>query len=237
MSLPFAEWLPAQRWISPVGELISATATSVVRCATIWTLMLVDAQYADGTRSATRCWSAGTSNRSPEYAERAEIGSADGRIGFDALLRSRCRLVPHDADGGLEAVRGEVTFSAEPWWICPSTNRPRCSRRAEQHQRDLRPARDPEGVPPRRGSIPISRLNRCPQPGRHPNVPGCCSAATKQQGRRAFSRWHGDGVRAELGRGWDMASASARDPGCREGDLAADEGGWDFAAGESSCLR
>lgn len=125
LSLPFAEWLPRQRWYAGRNrDLVSAQQAAVTPLGPDLDLVLVDARYADGTAERYQvpvAWAAAATEPTA-----ATIGTADGRVGHDALRdpAAASRLLALCADS---ARRGDVVFAAEPGAVLPLDATPRVS--------------------------------------------------------------------------------------------------------------
>ncbi len=91
MTLPFAEWLPHQRWYAGRKRTLeSVTPAAVTRLKDDLDHALLDARYADGGTERYQVyigWDHGPIN---EYIAAATIGHDEDRVGFDALY--------HEAD-------------------------------------------------------------------------------------------------------------------------------------------
>ncbi|WP_281419779.1 maltokinase N-terminal cap-like domain-containing protein, partial [Paractinoplanes toevensis] len=112
--LPFADWLPGQRWYA--GR--SRTPFSI-KCAAstsldeVLNLVLVDAEYTDGSSELYQVMVASGGERHLEHRRLATIGAAGGRIGYDALYdpdAARRLLALVEAGGSA----GDVVFEPEP---------------------------------------------------------------------------------------------------------------------------
>jgi len=149
MSLPYAEWLPQQRWYAGKSRVLtSVEESSVTPLRDNLDLVLLDAEYADGSSERYQVVVAWGSGPIVEYYQVATIGTGDDRTGYDAL---------YDADAARfllslvaeSATRGDVRFTGEPEALFPVDAAPRVfGRRAEQHQRDLRAGGHSQGLPP-----------------------------------------------------------------------------------------
>ena len=225
MTLPFAEWLPAQRWYAGRGrELVSAAPSVITRLRDDLDLMLVDTVYTDGTTERYQVIVEWDAEPKSEYADVAHIGSDGARIGYDALYDPAAAtylLTLLDQ----QATCGAVVFSREPDVELPIDEPPRMSG-AEQSNTSVVFGRRAILKVFRRiapGINPDIELNRVLGRIGNPNVSRLLGAYE--------TRWAAEpcplGMVTEFApnsaEGWDLATASAR-------DLYADEGGGDFAA-------
>lgn len=231
MSLPFAEWLPTQRWYAGgARELSSATAVSVVPLREGLDLMLVDADYADGSSERYQVVVSWDAEPVVEYAERAHIGSEDGRVGFDALYDPGAAQFLMTLIGE-SAVRGDVTFSAELLVDLPVDEPPRVFGAEQSNTSVIFGQRAILKVFRRLtpGINPDIELNRALGRAGEANVAKLLGSYETRWGAEPCALGMVTAFAPNSADGWDMASASARDL-YAEGDLYADEVGGDFAA-------
>ncbi len=234
MSLPFAEWLPQQRWYAGRSRtLVSAVQTSSTALSEHLDLVLLDAHYADGGTECYQVIVAWDSGPIVEYSTVATIGSDGDRTGYDALYdpQAASKLLALVAEG---RTIGAVSFEPEPDVRIPVGAYPRVFD-AEQSNTSVIFEQDAILKVFRRvssGINPDVELNRVLGRAGNPHV-------AKLLG--SFGTTTADGEPCPLGmvtayaansaEGWAMATASARDL-FADADLRADQVGGDFQ-GES----
>jgi maltokinase len=114
MTLPYAEWLPHQRWYAGRNRTLeSVTPAAITALADDLDHVLLDAAYADGGTERYQVFVGWDNTPVPEFTAAATIGSAGGRTGYDALYDEAAgqRLLGLIAAG---ATIGNLRFVPEP---------------------------------------------------------------------------------------------------------------------------
>ena len=114
MSLPFADWLPQQRWYAGRGRTIAEVEpTSVTPLADDLDHMLLRVRFTDGATHAYQVVVGWDRSPADEFVGVARIGDADGRTGYDALYSERTSRELLGMILAGHAV-GDLRFEAEP---------------------------------------------------------------------------------------------------------------------------
>ena len=114
MTLPFAEWLPQQRWYAGRARTLSSVKeASSTRLGDNVDLVLIDVEYTDGSSERYQVLVAWDSGPISEYSTVATIGTDGNRTGYDGLYDPAAAtyllsLISSDATAG------DVVFSSEP---------------------------------------------------------------------------------------------------------------------------
>jgi maltokinase len=237
MMLPFADWLPRQRWYAGRNrQLQDVRPQSVTHLHDDVDHMLLDVSFADGGTDRYQVLVRWDHPPADEYVAAAHIGSDNGRMAYDAMYdddaaRSLLSLIQNDSE-----IKG-LRFLPEPGVRLP-VEAP--ARVGDAEQSNTSVIFD---------SAAVMKVFRRVPPGVNPDVElgrvlgraGCRNVATLMG---AIEGADDDGAPltfamvSEYARnsaeGWAMATTSARDL-FNQNELHADEVGGDFS-GESSRL-
>jgi maltokinase len=233
MTLPFADWLPHQRWYAGRNRTLERVApAAVTRLADDLEHVLLDVSYVDGGSERYQVFVAWDHGPSAEFAGIATIGGDGGRTGFDALYSEATarRLLVAIRNG---ATVGELRFVPEPDATL-QVDAP--VRVVDAEQSNTSVVFDSMAIMKvfRRvvpGINPDLELNRVLGRAGCPHVAKLLGAIEGSQDRQPVALAMVTAYAENSANGWAMASVSARDLFAETG-LHADEVGGDFA-GES----
>jgi maltokinase len=229
MTLPFADWLPHQRWYAGRNRtLAAATPAAVTTLPDGVDHVLLDVSYEDGGAERYQVFVGWDGNLRPEFAAAAVIGSDGSRTGYDALYDEDAALRLLDLIASSATVEG-LRFVPEPGVELPASTPARV---VDAEQTNTSVVYDSAAILKvfRRvtaGVNPDLELNRVLARAGCPNVARLLGAIEGDRGEVSL------GMVTEYAQnsaeGWAMAGASTRDL-FAESDLHADEVGGDFAA-------
>ncbi|NJC65976.1 maltokinase [Planosporangium flavigriseum] len=232
MALPFADWLPHQRWFAGRNRtLTGARPAKVTRLHDDLDHLLLDVSYADGGTERYQVFVGWDRTPLAEYAQVALIGAHGERTAYDALYdeESARRLLAMIA---VNAVVDDLRFGAEPGAQLPLDAPARVS---DAEQTNTSVVYD---------GAALLKVFRRATPGINPDLElnrvlaraGCVHVArllgaieTTDDDRQPVSLGMVTEYAENSAEGWAMATASVRDL-FAEADLHPDEVGGDFAA-------
>jgi maltokinase len=229
MTLPFAEWLPEQRWYAGRARTLSSIKqASSTALGDDLDLVLIDVEYTDGSSERYQVIVAWDSGPIVEYSTVATIGSAGDRTGYDALYDPGAarRLLGLVAAGGTV---GDVVFHPEPGAEFPVDSYPRVFD-AEQSNTSVIFEQEAILKVFRRVSAGINpdiELNRVLGRVGNIHVAKLLGSFETTEGGEPCPLGMVTAYAANSAEGWAMATASARDL-FADADMRADEVGGDF---------
>jgi maltokinase len=233
MTLPYAEWLPQQRWYAGRSRTLQdVEQASSTPLKDDLDLVLLDVSYTDGSSERYQvlvAWGAGPIS---EYSTVATIGTDGDRTGYDGLYDPEAAtfllsLISSDA------TVGDIVFSSEPGATFPLEH---ASRVFDAEQSNTSVIFEQEAILKvfRRvdaGISPDIELNRVLGRAGNPHVAKLLGSFETSFGGEPSTLGMVTAYALNSAEGWAMATASARDL-FAEAELGADEVGGDFA-GES----
>jgi maltokinase len=234
MTLPFAEWLPQQRWYAGKARTLSSVKeASSTKLGDNLDLFLIDVEYTDGSSERYQVIVAWDNRPMAEFHNVATIGTVDGRTGYDALYDPGAAryLLSLVADG---SVIGDVVFHPEPDVTFPSDDVwPRVFD-AEQSNTSVIFGEDAILKVFRRVSTGINpdiELNQVLGRRGNPHVARLLGSFETTESGEPCPLGMVTAFAGNSAEGWAMATASARDL-FADAEMGADEVGGDFQ-GES----
>ncbi|GAA2877124.1 maltokinase [Actinoplanes cyaneus] len=234
MTLPYAEWLPKQRWYAGRSRVLAdVKQASATPLGQDLELVLIDVSYTDGSSERYQLIVGRGAELLPEYSTVATIGTDDqGRPAYDALYSPEAARYLLGLVDASEPV-GDLTFQKEPGAELPRDLWPRVFD-AEQSNTSVIFEQDAILKVFRRvtcGINPDIELNRVLGRAQNPHVAKLLGSfeTTDDAGQCALGMV--TAYAANSAEGWAMATASARDL-FADAEFRADQAGGDFQ-GES----
>lgn len=234
MTLPFAEWLPQQRWYAGRSRTLSSVKeASSTKLGDNLDLMLIDVEYTNGSSERYQVIVAWDNGPIAEFSSVATIGTDDNRTGYDALYDQGAAryLLSLVAAGG---TIGDVVFEPEPGAEFPDDDDYPRVFDSEQSNTSVIFGQEAILKVFRRvaaGVNPDIELNRVLGRAGNPHVARLLGSFETTESGEASPLGMVTQYAANSAEGWAMATASARDL-FADAEMAADEVGGDFQ-GES----
>ena len=234
MTLPFAEWLPQQRWYAGRSRTLSSVKqASSTALGDDLDLVLIDVEYTDGSSERYQVVVAWDNGPIAEFSAVATIGTDGNRTGYDALYDPDAahRLLALVAAGG---TIGDVVFQPEPGVRFPDEDTYPRVFDAEQSNTSVIFGEDAILKVFRRvagGVNPDIELNRELGRAGNPHVARLLGSFETTESGEPCPLGMVTQYAANSAEGWAMATASARDL-FADAEMHADQVGGDFQ-GES----